>query len=128
MRQTGVRDFKEGVNGLVGRHESISFNLCNIGDGLLTYHFHVCCPCKQYSKYHSDNTKCILKPLFQHLISISDNIKFNISIFLACYSNPCMNGGWCQQNSDWDYVCQCRFGYEGKNCENSMLCFKIIQL
>ncbi|KAK2155929.1 hypothetical protein LSH36_226g00004 [Paralvinella palmiformis] len=36
----------------------------------------------------------------------------------ACYSNPCMNGGWCQQNSDWDYVCQCRFGYEGKNCEN----------
>ncbi|KAK2154968.1 hypothetical protein LSH36_252g01036 [Paralvinella palmiformis] len=36
----------------------------------------------------------------------------------SCYSNPCLNGGWCQQDSNMNYVCQCRYGYEGQNCEN----------
>ncbi|KAI0240831.1 Zonadhesin [Lamellibrachia satsuma] len=34
-------------------------------------------------------------------------------------SAPCQNDGWRIQGGD-DYVCQCRVGYEGKNCENKV--------
>ncbi|KAI0218722.1 Zonadhesin [Lamellibrachia satsuma] len=37
----------------------------------------------------------------------------------ACLSAPCQNDGWCITGGD-DYVCQCRVGYEGKNCENKV--------
>ncbi|KAK2150453.1 hypothetical protein LSH36_404g01019 [Paralvinella palmiformis] len=30
----------------------------------------------------------------------------------SCYSMPCQNGGWCIQQTDGDYICKCRFGWE----------------
>ncbi|KAK2179067.1 hypothetical protein NP493_516g02003 [Ridgeia piscesae] len=36
----------------------------------------------------------------------------------ACLSAPCQNNGWCITGGA-DYVCQCRIGFEGKNCEHS---------
>ncbi|KAI0218724.1 hypothetical protein LSAT2_029593 [Lamellibrachia satsuma] len=36
---------------------------------------------------------------------------------IGCYANPCENGGWCFEGTA-DYVCLCRFGYEGRHCEH----------
>ncbi|XP_025106489.1 collagen alpha-3(VI) chain-like isoform X11 [Pomacea canaliculata] len=35
-----------------------------------------------------------------------------------CAENPCRNGGECV-NGEKDYVCECRRGFAGKNCERS---------
>ena len=35
-----------------------------------------------------------------------------------CASNPCQNGGTCDNNLDGtDYECVCDGAYKGKNCE-----------
>jgi len=34
-----------------------------------------------------------------------------------CYSNPCMNGGTCLDET-YGYRCSCRMGYSGMNCQS----------
>ena len=35
-----------------------------------------------------------------------------------CASNPCRNGGSCLDGNNW-YMCICRAGYTGQNCQTS---------
>lgn len=35
--------------------------------------------------------------------------------------NPCQNGGVCKPQGD-GYYCQCKSGYQGKNCDKGMPC------
>lgn len=41
---------------------------------------------------------------------------FDVPEINYCGSNPCNNGGSCQNNAD-DYECMCPQGYTGSNCE-----------
>ena len=43
----------------------------------------------------------------------------NCGVFISgCDSSPCLNGGRCSDVSDSsDYICECRRGYSGDNCE-----------
>lgn len=36
-----------------------------------------------------------------------------------CFSNPCLNGGTCVDQVN-GYVCNCRLGYKGNNCQTDM--------
>jgi len=36
----------------------------------------------------------------------------------SCEPNPCLNGGTCQEEGNYDYRCLCRDGYTGRRCEN----------
>ena len=47
-----------------------------------------------------------------------------MSIFLACLSNPCANGGQCFSRQDnKDYYCQCppNLPLGGKNCDQLII-------
>ena len=47
----------------------------------------------------------------------NENIFFSLDIN-DCAPNPCRNGGTCKDELK-SYVCHCRFGYIGDNCEIS---------
>ena len=38
---------------------------------------------------------------------------------IECNSNPCTNGGTCTDRVN-RYICKCRAGYTGTNCETGM--------
>ena len=42
---------------------------------------------------------------------------FYISVVNECLSNPCQNGGMCR-NDFKRYICECRPGYVGYNCQD----------
>ena len=49
------------------------------------------------------------------LLPLGENCQEIIS---GCESGPCLNGGRCSDVSDSsDYMCQCKRGYSGDNCE-----------
>ena len=35
----------------------------------------------------------------------------------ACDSSPCANGGSCTPMEPFNFTCQCKVGYTGRNCE-----------
>ena len=35
----------------------------------------------------------------------------------ACDSSPCANGGSCTPIEPFNFTCQCKVGYTGRNCE-----------
>ncbi|XP_054717746.1 neurogenic locus notch homolog protein 1-like [Uloborus diversus] len=41
-----------------------------------------------------------------------------------CFPNPCMNGGTCQKESEDEYRCHCKVGYEGSKCDVKNECGK----
>jgi len=44
-------------------------------------------------------------------------------VFVACDSNPCLNGGLCQNtNNNADYTCGCSGYYQGTQCETHLPC------
>jgi Notch-like protein len=49
--------------------------------------------------------------------SIPHIIYFFIPDVNECLKNPCQNGGSCQNNVG-GHSCECKPGFQGKNCEN----------
>lgn len=39
------------------------------------------------------------------------------SVIKPCLSNPCQNGGSCNDNSDGTYICTCQSGFTGDMCQ-----------
>ena len=85
----------------------VGLNSCTKGDRLMTYTFDMCCPGRRLC---TDQ----IYVEFGYIIVI----KFlqSTTIVSACFSNPCLNGGWCVPK-DQSYECQCRFGFKGTYCE-----------
>ena len=46
-------------------------------------------------------------------------VVFNILDILECASDPCLNGGTCNDEIGY-YTCTCLEGYTGDRCETSM--------
>lgn len=43
----------------------------------------------------------------------------DLSVFDPCYSNPCQNGGYCNNNGNGTYGCSCRSPFIGEHCRES---------
>ena len=39
-------------------------------------------------------------------------------LFVACDSNPCLNGGTCIDEANGKYSCACAIGWKGDQCES----------
>ena len=54
------------------------------------------------------------------------NLKTDIK---PCLGNPCQNGGTCiDEGLAGDYICRCKEGYNGKNCEGMFADHKALYL
>lgn len=84
---------------------------------------------KNYFNFEFDlNFECILKFKFDLFLILFWILKWFVSMFVpiwwssvsvdqdACSSDPCGQNGHCI-NLLTGYLCQCRSGYEGRNCE-----------
>lgn len=52
---------------------------------------------------------------FSQLILSQSKIELNYSVCLN--DSPCKNGGDCKVDDKFEYICNCKFGYLGRNCE-----------
>ena len=61
--------------------------------------------------------------LCENLVKFSCNMIIHytfISSGILCSSQPCLNGGTCEEQLLGGYVCLCTDGYIGDHCENVM--------
>lgn len=66
--------------------------------------------------------QCIYIYILTYHISITPSeCQYNNTIFLntldLCESNPCLNGGTCNDNTD-HFSCSCLRGYHGRMCDS----------
>ncbi|KAG5893859.1 hypothetical protein JTB14_005468 [Gonioctena quinquepunctata] len=87
--------------------------VCNVNNGGC----HSLATCRDNSRISSSFVECICPPRYiGNGIGPSGCMPSHDSL-LPCSPNPCKNGVCSINNSTGDYICTCRIGYTGRNCD-----------
>ena len=83
----------------------------------------------------ADTFECLVESTEECSAGIQENLHGRLDHIVEfmdqcdpCNPDPCINGGTCHVDEDYDYQCLCPDGYTGDHCETGELTLEALNL